>query len=113
MKFMMMYKPGKESTEPPTFEQMSAMGKLIEDWTKKGVYLSGDGLQPSSSGVRVRLSGEKLTMKDGPFSDVENLVSGYAIVRAKSKTEAIELAKAFLKVVGGGESEIRQMFEAP
>jgi hypothetical protein len=112
MRFMMLYKPGSESDAPPTQQEMAAMGQLIEEMAKAGVLIATDGLQPSSKGSRVRISGDNFTVTDGPFTETKELIAGYAIVQVKSKQEAIELAKRFLKVVGEGESEIRQMHDA-
>ena len=113
MRFMMLYKPGRESDAPPTQKEMAEMGQFIEEMAKEGVLLSTDGLQPSSKGARVRITGGKFTVIDGPFTETKELIAGYAIVQAKSKQEAIELAKRFLKVVGEGESEIRLMHDVP
>jgi hypothetical protein len=113
MRFMTLYKPGKESDAPPSQQEMADMGQLIEEMAKAGVLIATDGLQPSSKGTRVRISGGKFTVTDGPFTETKELVAGYAIVQAKSKEEAIELAKRFLKVVGEGESEIRLMHDVP
>jgi hypothetical protein len=77
------------------------------------VLIATDGLQPSSKGARVRVSDGKFTVLDGPFTETKELIAGYAIVQAKSKQEAIELAKRFLEVVGEGESEIRLMHDTP
>ena len=113
MRFMTLYKPGKESDAPPTQKEMADMGQLIEEMAKAGVLIATDGLQPSSKGARVRISGGKFTVTDGPFTEAKELVAGYAIIQAKSKEEAIELTKRFLKVVGEGESEIRLMHDVP
>ena len=113
MRFMMLYKPGRETDAPPSEREMAGVGQLIEEMAKAGVLIATDGLQPSSKGARVRISGEKFTVTDGPFTETKELVAGYAIVQVKSKAEAIELAKRFLKVMGEGESEVRQMHEAP
>jgi hypothetical protein len=110
---MMLYKPGRESDAPPTQQEMADMGQLIGEMAQAGVLIATDGLQPSSKGARVRISGGKFTVTDGPFTETKELVAGYAIVQAKSKQEAIELAKRFLKVVGEGESEIRLMHDVP
>jgi hypothetical protein len=112
MRFMMLYKPGRESDAPPTQQEMADMGRLIEDMAKAGVLIATDGLQPSSKGARVQITDGKFTVTDGPFTEAKELVAGYAIVQARSKQEAIELAKRFLEVVGEGESEIRQMHDA-
>jgi hypothetical protein len=113
MRFMMLYKPGHEHDAPPTPEHMAEMTKLIEDMARAGVLLATDGLQPSKKGVRVRIAGDKFTVTDGPFTETKELIAGFAIVEAKSKDEAIEHAKRFLKTVGEGESEIRLMHDAP
>ena len=113
IRFMMLYKPGRESDAPPTRQEMADMGRLIEDMAKAGVLIATDGLQPSSKGVRVRISEGKFTVTDGPFTETKELIAGFAIVQARSKQEAIELAKRFLTVVGEGESEIRLMHDTP
>jgi hypothetical protein len=80
--------------------------------TKDGVLLSTGGIAPP--GARVRSSGGKVTVTDGPFLETKELIGGYAIVQAKSKAEAIEYAKRFLQVIGDdGETEVRQMHPAP
>jgi hypothetical protein len=91
---------------------MSKMGKLIEEGTKAGWLLATEGCLPSALGARVRLSGGKLTVTDGPFTEAKELVGGFAILRTNSKEEAIELAKQFLPVAGDGECELRQLYEA-
>jgi hypothetical protein len=91
---------------------MVEMGKLIEDMTKAGVLLATEGCLPSSKGARVRYSGGKFTVTDGPFTETKELVAGFALFEVKSKEEAIEWTKRFLKVAGEGESEIRQIYEA-
>jgi len=113
MRFMMLYKPGKETSAPPTEQEMAEMGKFIEEMAKAGALIATDGLRPSSEGARVRISGEKFSVTDGPFAETKELIAGFAIVRAESMAEAIELAKRFLKVVGEGESEIRLMYDVP
>ena len=89
------------------------MGKLVEEGMKAGWLVSTEGCLPSSLGARVRLSDGKFTVTDGPFAETRELVGGFAIVQANSKQEAIELTKHFLQVAGGGETEIRQLYEAP
>src|ERR1700720_3053866 len=117
MRFMMIYKPAAttamEAGFPPTQDEIAKMGKFIEEMAKSGVLLATDGLQPSSKGARVRLSGGKLTVTDGPFTETKELIAGFAIVQVKSKAEAIELAERFLKLAGDGESEIRLMHDTP
>jgi hypothetical protein len=111
MKFLSIYKSQERNT-PPSQEEMSRMGKLVEEGFKAGWLLSTEGCLPSALGARVRLSGDKLTVTDGPFTEAKELVGGFAILRTNSKQEAIELAKQFLSVVGNGECELRQVYEA-
>jgi hypothetical protein len=87
------------------------MGKFFEEMTKAGVLLAADGLLPSSKGFRIKSSGGKLTVTDGPFVETKELIAGYAVVQAKSKEEAIELAKRFWEIHGDGEGEVRQIAE--
>jgi hypothetical protein len=91
---------------------MSAMGKLIEEGMKAGWLVSTEGCLPTALGARVRQSGEKVTVTDGPFTEAKEMIGGFAIMRANSKEEAIQLAKDFLSVVGTGECELRQLYEA-
>jgi hypothetical protein len=112
MRFLCLYKPSQAEGAPPTQGEMAAMGKLIEEMTKEGTLLSTEGCQPSAKGARVRLTGGQITVTDGPFIETKELIGGFAIIQAKSKAEAIELTKRFLKVAGDGESEIRQLHEA-
>jgi hypothetical protein len=111
MKFLSIYKTAERSA-PPSQEEMSKMGKLIEEGMKAGWLLATEGCLPSALGARVRLSGGKLTVTDGPFTEAKELVGGFAILRTNSKEEAIELAKQFLPVAGDGECELRQLYEA-
>jgi hypothetical protein len=92
---------------------MAEMGKLIEEGMRAGWLVSTEGCLPSALGARVRKDQGKLSVTDGPFTEAKELVGGFAILRAKSKQEAIELAKDFLKHVGDGECEIRQLYEEP
>ena len=113
MRFLCVYKPSKPEGVPATQQEMAEMGKLIEEFTKSGALLATEGCLPSALGARVRLSGGKITVTDGPFTEAKELIGGFAMIQAKSKQEAIELAKRFLKVAGEGESEIRQVYDAP
>jgi hypothetical protein len=111
MRFLTIYKHA-ETGVPPTTEDMAKMGEFIEELTKTGVLLATEGCLPSSKGARVRLSNGKLTVTDGPFTESKEVIGGFALIQAKSKEDAIELTKRFLKVAGDGESEIRQIAEA-
>ena len=88
------------------------MGTFIEEITKAGVLLATDGLQPTSKGARVKLSDGKVTVTDGPFTESKELIASYALFEVKSMAEAIEWTTRFLKVLGGGECELRPIFEA-
>jgi len=111
MKFLSIYKTVERST-PPTPEEMAAMGKLIEEGMKKGWLLGTEGCLPTKLGTKVRRSGDKISVTDGPFTEAKEVVGGFALLKANSKEEAIQLAKDFLKVAGEGECELRQIYEA-
>lgn len=110
MKFLSIYKNVERNT-PPSQEEMVAMGKLIEEGMTKGWLLSTEGCLPSALGARVRRSGDKISVTDGPFTESKEVVGGFAILKAESKAEAIELARKFLRVAGEGECELRQIWE--
>jgi hypothetical protein len=110
MRFLSIYKT-VERTSPPTQEEMAAMGKLIQEAMEAGWLLSTEGCLPTSLGARVRISSGKVTVTDGPFTEAKEMVGGFAILKANSKEEAIELTKHFLRVVGQGECELRQLYE--
>lgn len=100
-----------EAGVPPSPELMARMGTFIEEVQRAGVLLAGDGLQPSSKGKRVRLSGGKLAVIDGPFTESKELIASYALFEVKSWDEAIEWTTRFLDVLGEGECELRPLFE--
>ena len=111
MRYLSIYKT-VETNQPPTLEEMTAMGQLIEESMKSGELLATEGCLPSAKGVRVRLSQGELVVTDGPFTESKEVIGGFAILEASSKEEAIRLAKDFLKVAGDGECELRQIFTA-
>lgn len=110
MRFLSIYKAVERNT-PPTPEEMAAMGKLVEEGMKAGWLLSTEGCLPTALGARVRRSEGKVTVTDGPFTESKEVVGGFAIMKANSKEEAIELAKTFLGHVGQGECELRQLYD--
>ena len=114
MRFMGLLKADKDSeaSVPPSPELMERMGRFIEEISAAGVLLATDGLQPSSKGKRIRLSGGKFTVTDGPFTEAKELIASYAIFEVKTMDEAVAWAKKFLSVLGEGECEIRPIFEA-
>jgi hypothetical protein len=111
MKFLSMYKSVERNT-PPSQAEMSKMGKLIEEGMKAGWLVATEGCLPSALGARVRSTNGKVSVTDGPFTESKEVVGGFAILRANSKQEAVQLVKDFLQVVGDGECELRQIFEA-
>lgn len=110
MKFLSIYKTAERNT-PPSPEEMASMGKLIEEGFTKGWLLGTEGCLPSVLGARVRRSDGKISVTDGPFTETKEIVGGFALLKADSKEEAIELARHFLKVAGDGECELRQLYE--
>jgi hypothetical protein len=116
MRFIAMVRATKasESGELPSTEMLAEMGKYNEELVKAGVMLAGEGLQPSSKGARVRFSGSRRSVIDGPFSETKELIAGFWILQCKSKEEAIEWIKRCPNPFPEGESEIeiRQVFEA-
>jgi hypothetical protein len=95
----------------PSQELLTEMGRFNEELVKAGVMLAGEGLHPSSKGVRVKFSGDKPTVTDGPFTEAKELIAGFWLWQVKSKEEAIEWLKR-APFGGGTEVEIRQVFEA-
>jgi hypothetical protein len=116
MRFMAIVKASKDSEAgvPPSKELLSAMGRFNEEMVKAGVLLAAEGLQPSSKGARVRFSGTKRTVLDGPFAETKELIAGFWLLEVKSKEEAIEWIKRCPAPFEKQESEIeiRQVFEA-
>lgn len=112
MRFLSMIRINEHSGQKPSEKLMADMGKLIEEMTKEGTLVQTAGLRPTSEGFRVRLSGGKMRVTDGPFTEAKEVIGGYAMVEAKSKDEAIELTKRFLALHGDEwelECEVRQL----
>ncbi len=116
MRFMMIVKSAEKWGFPPK-ELMDAIGKLSEDAVKAGTMLGNGGLLPTATGTRVRLSGGKLTVTDGPFTEAKEVVGGYAQFELKSKEEAVEATTRFMELHKihwpgwEGETEVRQMYK--
>jgi hypothetical protein len=112
MRFMVIVKASKESEAGvlPDEKILSEMGKYNEELVKAGVMLAGEGLHPSSKGVRVRFDGGKRTVTDGPFSETKELIAGFWLWQVRSKEEAVEWLKR-APFDGGTEVELRQVFE--
>jgi hypothetical protein len=116
MRFMVIVKATKDSEAGvmPSEKLLAAMGKYNEELVKAGVMLAGEGLQPSSKGKRVKFSGAKRTVIDGPFTETKELIAGFWLWQVRSLDEAIEWVKRCPNPFEEGESEIeiRQVFEA-
>jgi len=115
MKFMIMVKATQDSEAGvmPSEKLLAEMGRFNEELVKAGVMLAGEGLHPSSKGARVRFSGAKRSVIDGPFAETKELVAGFWIWQVKSKEEVIEWVKRCPNPMPGeSEIEIRQVFEA-
>jgi len=115
MRFMIIVKATKDSEAGvmPSEQLLTDMGKFNEELVQAGIMLAGDGLHPTSKGARVIFSGNKRTVIDGPFAETKELIAGYWLWQVKSKDEAIEWVKRCPNPhQGGGEIEIRQVFEA-
>jgi hypothetical protein len=115
MRFMVMVKADKntEAGVMPSERLLAEMGKFNEELVKAGVMLAGEGLHPSSKGARVRFSGNKRTVIDGPFAETKELIAGFWLWQVKSKEEAIEWIKRCPNPMeGDSEIELRQVFEA-
>jgi hypothetical protein len=116
MRFMIIVKASQDSEAGvmPSNELLTAMGNYNEELVKAGIMVEGEGLHPSSKGARVRFSGDKRTVIDGPFAETKELIAGYWIWQVKSKQEAIDWVKRCPNPMPGtdAEIEIRQIFEA-
>ena len=115
MRFMILVKANKDTEAGvlPSEQLLAEMGNFNEELVKAGVLLAGEGLQPSSKGARVKFSGSKRTVIDGPFAEVKELIAGFWLIDVKSKEQAIEWDKRIPNPTGEeSEIEIRQVFEA-
>lgn len=114
MRFLSMVRIRENTGQQPSERLMNEMGKLIDELTKSGVLLDTAGLRPTSEGVRVKLSGGRTSVVDGPFTESKEVVGGYAVLNADSMKEAIELTRRFLVVHGDEwelDCEVRQLEE--
>lgn len=112
MRFLSIVRIDENSGLRPSPKLMADMGKLMEELTREGKLINTAGLMPTAEGTRLRLSGGKLSMVDGPFTEAKEVIGGYALLETASKGEAIEIAKRFLMVHGEEwdvECEVRQL----
>ena len=116
MRFMIIVKATKDSEAGvmPEEELIAAMAAYHEELAKAGMLLDGSGLQPSRKGWRIKYSGDKRTLVDGPFVETKELIAGYTLIQARSREEALEWTARFPNPAGEGreaEIEVRQLFE--
>jgi uncharacterized glyoxalase superfamily protein PhnB len=113
MRFMVIVKANEDSESGvmPATECLAAMGKYNEELVKAGVMLAGEGLHPSSKGLRIRFSGKERTVTDGPFAETKELIAGFWLWQVRSREEAVEWLKR-APFDGGAEVELRPVFEA-
>lgn len=111
MRFLCVFKA--EENGPPSQQTMDDMGRLIGEMSASGVLLSTEGCLPSALGARVRRANGRIAVTDGPFTESKEVIGGFALIEVTSKEEAIEWTRRFIEVGGDGESEIRQLHEAP
>jgi hypothetical protein len=112
MRFLTIFS-APESPEPPSMDEMVAMGKLIDEMASKGVLVTTEGCKGTDTGARARRAGGQTTVTDGPFSEAKEVVGGFAILECASKDEAIAWTKRFLEDAGDGTSEIRELYDTP
>lgn len=111
MRFLMMIRL-QETDQAPSERLMNEMGKVIDEWTRKGTYVTTAGLRPTAEGVRLRLRKGKITTTDGPFTETKEVVGGFFIFETKTRDEAVEMTRRFTELHAGEyemECEVRQM----
>jgi hypothetical protein len=113
MRFMVMHysTADNEAGIPPTPEQMAAIGSMMQEVAATGVLLGGEGVHPSSMGVRLEFDNSDVRIIDGPFAEAKELIAGFALVDVRSRDEAVEIAKRFAAVTGTPRIDVRQVVE--
>lgn len=113
MKFLSIYTPDEKTANGgPKPEHMAEMGKLIEQGMKAGWLVETGAMLPlSKGGARIRRAGGDVTVLDGPFAEAKEVIAGYAMIEAKSREEAVELTKNFLRIAGDGECDLLQIMD--
>jgi len=109
MKFLMTYTATHSA--PPTPEKMAAIAKYSQEMAQAGILIMTGGLQRPTKGTHVRMTRGDFAVLDGPFAETKEVIDGFALVNAKSKEEAIDLARRFMSIAGDGEGEILQVFD--
>jgi hypothetical protein len=114
MRYISIFTHEKKNNVPPTQAEMAAMGKLIEEGMKSGWLIATEGVSFGQEGVRVHKDeGRDVTVIDGPFTEAKEVIGGYALMRAGSKAEVVELCRKFLNVVGQGTCQVHELYEQP
>ena len=114
MRYISIFTHQKKNDVPPTEAEMAAMGKLIEDGMKAGWLIATEGVSFGQEAVRIHKPERgDVVVTDGPFTEAKEVLGGYALMRAGSKAEVVELCRQFLKVAGQGTCEVHELFEAP
>ena len=113
MRFLCLYKPAQPEGAPPDEAKMATMGKLIEDSSSPARSSPPRAACLAHSVHASRVTDGKFKVTDGPFTEAKEIVGGFALIQAKSKEDAVEFTKSFMKIAGDGEVEIRQVFEQP
>ncbi len=112
MRFMIMFRnDGDSEVDVPPCLDLEEMGRFIGELQSTGVLLGYEGLKPSEKGARVRMTGGKRNVMDGPFTEAKELVAGFALVQLPSRDAAVDLAEQFLRIAGQGSAEVREAFE--
>jgi hypothetical protein len=112
MRFMIMFRnDGDSEVDVPPCLDLAEMGTFIDQLQSTGVLVGYEGLKPSEKGARVRMTGGKRNVMDGPFTEAKELIAGFALVQVPSKSAAIDLAEQFLRIAGQGSAEVREAFE--
>ena len=114
MRYMIMFRnDGDSEVDVPPCLDLDEMGRFIGELQSKGVLVGYEGLKPSEKGARVRMTGGRRNVMDGPFTEAKELIAGFALVQVPSKQAAIDLAEQFLRIAGQGSAEVREAFDRP
>jgi hypothetical protein len=115
MRFLLVHRldESRPDAYSPSAEVVAGVGRLMGEMTRAGVLLAAEGVLPSSTGAKVRVSGGKRTVTDGPFTEAKEVIGGFGLLQVRSREEAIEWAARFAEVVGDVEVEVRQVSEGP
>ena len=113
MRYLLVHRidESKPDAYDPSPEVAAGVGRMIGEMTRAGVLLAAEGVRPSSTGAKVRTSGGKRTVIDGPFTEAKEVIGGFALLQVRSKDEAVEWAVRFAECIGDVEVEVREVAE--